>query len=173
VGTRFFARPDRPWGPPKMGTGSFPGAKCGRGVLLITHHPLVPLSWKSRDLYPPSGPHRACNGNTLPFFTFIYVYIYIYIYIYIYDSLRLIMKTAVWCLQCSAIQYIIPARLSYIILNTTCTLPRFIQHEPNNIFAEWNLCKCLGQIFRRTCYHLDSAVNSTDSRHLQVHCCVP
>ena len=23
----------------KMGTGSFPGVKCGRGVLLTTHHP--------------------------------------------------------------------------------------------------------------------------------------
>ena len=36
VRTRFSARPDRPWGPP---TGSFPGLKCGRGVLLTTHHP--------------------------------------------------------------------------------------------------------------------------------------
>ena len=26
----------------KMGTGSFPGVKCGRGVLLTTHHLLVP-----------------------------------------------------------------------------------------------------------------------------------
>ena len=52
----------------KMGTGSFPGVKCGRGVLLTTHPLLVPRSWKSRaiPLYPPSGPHRACNGITLP-----------------------------------------------------------------------------------------------------------
>jgi len=28
-------------------------------------------------LYPPSGPHQACNGNTLPL---LYIYIYIYIY---------------------------------------------------------------------------------------------
>jgi len=37
VGTRFSARPDRPVTHPascKMGTGSFPGVKCGRGVLL-------------------------------------------------------------------------------------------------------------------------------------------
>ena len=40
----------------KMGTGSFPGVKCGRGVLLTTHPLLVPRS----------GPHRACYGNTLP-----------------------------------------------------------------------------------------------------------
>ena len=59
----------------KRGTGSFPGVKCGRGVLLTTHPLLVPRSWKSRAiyLYPPSGPHRACNGITLPF---IYIYIY-------------------------------------------------------------------------------------------------
>jgi len=29
----------------KMGTGSFPGVKCGRGVLLTTHPFLVPRSW--------------------------------------------------------------------------------------------------------------------------------
>jgi len=31
-----------------MDTGSFPGVKCGRSVLLITHRLLVPRSWKSR-----------------------------------------------------------------------------------------------------------------------------
>jgi hypothetical protein len=51
----------------KMGTGSFPGAKCGRGALLTTYYLLVPRSWKSRAIpYPPCGPHRACNGITLP-----------------------------------------------------------------------------------------------------------
>ena len=30
----------------KMGTGSFPGGKCGRGVLLTTHPLPVPRSWK-------------------------------------------------------------------------------------------------------------------------------
>jgi len=34
----------------KMGTGSFPGVKCGRGVLLNTHPLLVPRSWKSRAI---------------------------------------------------------------------------------------------------------------------------
>ena len=44
VGTRFSARPDRPWAHPvscKMGTGSSPGVKCGRGLLLTTHLLLV------------------------------------------------------------------------------------------------------------------------------------
>ena len=39
--------------PVKMGTGSFPGVKCGRGVLLTTPHLLVPT-------------HRACNVIPLP-----------------------------------------------------------------------------------------------------------
>ena len=34
----------------KMGTGSFPGVKYGRGVLLTTHLLLVPWSWKSRAI---------------------------------------------------------------------------------------------------------------------------
>jgi len=49
----------------KMDTGPFPGVKCGRGVLLTTHPLLVPRSWNGRVelyLYPPSKPHRACNG---------------------------------------------------------------------------------------------------------------
>jgi len=55
------------------GTGSFPGVKCGRGVLLTTHPLLVPRSWKIElYLYPPSGPHRACNGKTLPLYIYIY-----------------------------------------------------------------------------------------------------
>ena len=38
----------------KMGTGSFPGVKCGRGVLLATHPLLVPGSWKSRAIPLPT-----------------------------------------------------------------------------------------------------------------------
>ena len=38
----------------KMGTGSFPGVKCGRGVLLSTHPFLVPRSWKSRAITLPT-----------------------------------------------------------------------------------------------------------------------
>ena len=51
-----------------MGTGSFPGVKCGRGVVLTTHPILLPRSWKSRAIpLPLSGPHRACNGINLPY----------------------------------------------------------------------------------------------------------
>jgi hypothetical protein len=40
-----------------MGTGSFPGVKCGRGVLLTTHPLLAPRSWKSRAIpLSLSGP---------------------------------------------------------------------------------------------------------------------
>ena len=38
----------------KMGTGSFPGVKCGRGVLLTTHPLIVPQSWKSRAIPLPT-----------------------------------------------------------------------------------------------------------------------
>jgi len=71
-----------------MATGSFPGAKCGRGVLLTTHPLLVPRSWKSRAiLYPASGPQLACNGTTLQFiYIYIYIYTSIYIHIYIYKG---------------------------------------------------------------------------------------
>jgi len=40
-----------------MGTGSFPGVKCGRGVLLTTHPLLAPRSWKGRAISLP--PLRA------------------------------------------------------------------------------------------------------------------
>jgi hypothetical protein len=33
-----------------MGTGSFPGVKCGRGVTLTPHHLLVPWSRKGRTI---------------------------------------------------------------------------------------------------------------------------
>jgi hypothetical protein len=40
-----------------MGSGSFLGVKCGRGVLLTPHPLLAPRFWKSRAiLLPPSGP---------------------------------------------------------------------------------------------------------------------
>jgi len=38
----------------KIGTGSFPGVKCGRSVLLTTHPLLVPRSWKSRAIPLPT-----------------------------------------------------------------------------------------------------------------------
>ena len=51
----------------KMSTESFLGVKCGRGVLLTTHPLLAPHHGRVElYLYTPSGPHRACNGITLP-----------------------------------------------------------------------------------------------------------
>ena len=38
----------------KLGTGSVPEVKCGRGVLLTTHPLLVPRSWKSRAIPLPT-----------------------------------------------------------------------------------------------------------------------
>ena len=38
----------------KMGTGSFPGVKCSRGVLLTTRPLLVPRSWKGRAITLPT-----------------------------------------------------------------------------------------------------------------------
>ena len=53
----------------KMRTGSFPGVKCGQGVLLTTYPLLVPRSWKSRAIpLPTLCATRTCNGITLPFF---------------------------------------------------------------------------------------------------------
>ena len=49
--------PVGPWGPPSsctIGTGSFPGVKYGRGVLLTTHPLLVQRSWKSTAIPLPT-----------------------------------------------------------------------------------------------------------------------
>jgi len=43
-----------------MGTGSFLGVKCGRGVTLTPHHFLAPRSWKSRTI--PQPPLWATSG---------------------------------------------------------------------------------------------------------------
>ena len=54
-----------------MGTGTFPGAKYGRGVLLTTHFLLVPWSWKSRaiplpTLWATTGPVTGTHALQLP-----------------------------------------------------------------------------------------------------------
>jgi len=59
-----------------MGTGSFQGVKCGRGVLLTTHPLLVPWSWKSRaiplpTLWATTGPVK---GTLYFYFTILEVY---------------------------------------------------------------------------------------------------
>jgi len=66
VGTRFSARPDRPWGPPNLlqnGYRVFPGGKVRSGR--AAYHSLPSSAAVMED--PPSGPHRACNGITLIF----------------------------------------------------------------------------------------------------------
>ena len=47
-----------------MGTGSFTGVKCGRGVLLTTHPLLAPRSWKGRaiSLLPLWAATRPVTG---------------------------------------------------------------------------------------------------------------
>ena len=74
-GARFSAVQTGPGAHPAscvMGTGSFPGVKEGRGVLLTTHPPLVPRSWKSRviplpTLWDTTGP---VTGALYLYFTF-------------------------------------------------------------------------------------------------------
>jgi len=59
-----------------MGTGSFPGVKCGRGVTLIPHPLLVPWPRKSRAIpvLPlwAVRPVQSLNACTRVHFTFFY-----------------------------------------------------------------------------------------------------
>jgi len=52
-----------------MVTGSFPGAKYGRGVLPTTHPLLVPWSWKSRAISLPT-----LWATTVPVTGILYIY---------------------------------------------------------------------------------------------------
>jgi hypothetical protein len=54
-----------------MVTGSFPGVKCGRGVL-TTHPLLAPRSWKSRAI-----PQPPLWGTTGPLTGLLYLYLYL------------------------------------------------------------------------------------------------
>ena len=69
VGTRFFARPDRPQGPHSLlynGYQIFLGGKVRPGYA-ADHSPLLVLrSWKSIAI--PLPTLWACNGITLPFY---------------------------------------------------------------------------------------------------------
>jgi len=56
-----------------MGTGSFPGVKCGWGVLLTTHPLLAPRSWKSRAI-----PLLPLWATTRPVTGLLYLYLYLY-----------------------------------------------------------------------------------------------
>ena len=54
IGTTFQTGPGAHPASCKIGTGSFPGVKCGRGVLLTTHLLLVSWSLKSRAIPLPT-----------------------------------------------------------------------------------------------------------------------
>jgi len=54
----------------KMGTGSLPGVKCGRGLLLTTHPLLMPRSWKSRAI-PTLGHTGPVTGTLYLLYFFI------------------------------------------------------------------------------------------------------
>ena len=74
----------------KMGTGSFPGVKCGRGLLLTTHLLLVSRSWKGRAILLPTlwGHTGPVTGSLYLLYICVYVCMYVYIYIYMYMSLN-------------------------------------------------------------------------------------
>ena len=72
----YLSRPAHP-ASCTMGTGSFPGVKSGRGVLLSPHPLLVPWSWKSRaiPLLPlwAVRPVQSLSVCTRVHFAFTYV----------------------------------------------------------------------------------------------------
>jgi len=61
----------------QMGTGSFPGVKCGRGVLLTTHPLLVPRSLKSRAI---SSTHPLGHTGTVTGSLYIYLAVFLNMY---------------------------------------------------------------------------------------------
>jgi hypothetical protein len=68
VGARFFARPDRPWGPPSLlynGYRVFPGGKVRPGRASDHSHPSSAKVFERIQLYlyPPLGHNRVCNGG--------------------------------------------------------------------------------------------------------------
>ena len=64
-----------------MGIGSFPGVKCGRGVLLTTHTLLEPRSCKGRAIPLPTLSHnQSCNEISLPYVIFKILDIWLAVY---------------------------------------------------------------------------------------------
>ena len=67
-----------------MGTGSFLGVKCGRGVLLTTHPLLVPRSWKSMAIILPLGHTGPVTGSLyLSLFYIIYIFLCVCKFLYV------------------------------------------------------------------------------------------
>jgi hypothetical protein len=74
-GKIFRTCPDWPWGPASLlysGYWVFPGGKVRPGRAAYQSLP------SSAEVFPPSGPHRACNVVTLPL-PFIFGYILSYL----------------------------------------------------------------------------------------------
>ena len=75
-GARFSARRDRPWGPLSLlynGYRVFPGGKV-RSERAADHLPPSSAAVMEEYSYTcthPLGHNRACNGNTLPFYSFL------------------------------------------------------------------------------------------------------
>ena len=71
--TRYSARPDRPWGPLSLLQNGYRFFPVGLIAVGACCWPLTPFWCRGHGrvelyLYPPSGPHRASNGITLPLF---------------------------------------------------------------------------------------------------------
>ena len=70
-GARFFARPDRPWGPPSLlynGYRVFPGCKVWPGRAADRSPPSNAVVMEEYNYTSTNhlGHNRACNGNTVP-----------------------------------------------------------------------------------------------------------
>jgi hypothetical protein len=82
---RDFPHLSRPaLGPTQPPVQWVPGLSLSQSTAGACCWPLTPFQCRGHGrvelyLYPPSGPHRACNGVTLP-----YIYIYIYMCVCIY-----------------------------------------------------------------------------------------
>jgi hypothetical protein len=78
----FRTCPDRPWAQPAsytMDTGSFPGVKSGRGVILTPHPFLSPWSWRGRAipllLLWAVGPAQSLSACTRVHLQFIQLWL--------------------------------------------------------------------------------------------------
>jgi len=71
-----------------MGTGSSPGVKCGRGMLLTAHPLLVPQSWRSRAI--PLPTLWATTGPVTGSLYLLPVFYYIQRYVFYCDTLKML-----------------------------------------------------------------------------------
>ena len=100
--SRLALRPTQP--PVQLGTGSFPGVRCGRGVTL-TPHPPSSAEVKNRVelyLYSPWGPSWPMKGWNLP--------------TYIHSHHHLDWKQNVWVLVCCILQNLLCPKIRWVQL---------------------------------------------------------